>query len=266
VQCSAVQCTRNPQARSRRAESASASAAIPIRGHTNERSAALFAPSLVTSGTTSYINATVRNSLVATPPRTPLVQCIEARALAFQGGAASLRGKNVPLQLERLKVQKYGVGGRYEWHYDWAGGRARADRWGSWMVWLKGEGEGVRGGGTEFPRLRRPGGREWCRFIECEGEDGVGVEDENGKRGEKEWEPAGKMRADGRVGERYEDNGSGRWRGEELGVTFKPIAGNAVFWVNLREDGSGWEETWHKGCEVVEGEKVGLNIWSWVVY
>ncbi|KAF1998069.1 hypothetical protein P154DRAFT_622046 [Amniculicola lignicola CBS 123094] len=81
------------------------------------------------------------------------------------------------------------------------------------------------GGGTNFPRLARREGA-WCRFVEC-GEEG---EEEEGK---------------------YE------------GVTFKPIKGNAVYWENLRSDGSGYEESWHAGLPVKSGTKIGLNIWSW---
>lgn len=80
------------------------------------------------------------------------------------------------------------------------------------------------GGGTNFPRLKMPADKKWCEFIECGG-DGEGLE--------------------------YE------------GVTFKPITGNAVFWENLRADGSGYRETWHAGLPVLSGTKVGLNIWSW---
>lgn len=92
------------------------------------------------------------------------------------------------------------------------------------------------GGGTNFPRLKKPVGREWCRFLEC-GEDGEGE--------------GGEELVDGR-GEKVE------------GVTFKAISGNAVFWENLREDGSGYWETWHAGLPVKSGVKIGLNIWSWL--
>ncbi|KAK0738597.1 hypothetical protein B0T18DRAFT_334715 [Schizothecium vesticola] len=51
----------------------------------------------------------------------------------------------------------------------------------------------------------------------------------------------------------------------QQGVVFRPLPGNAVYWENFRSDGSGrgFQETWHAGLPVVEGIKVGLNIWSW---
>ncbi|KAF2737854.1 hypothetical protein EJ04DRAFT_87502 [Polyplosphaeria fusca] len=56
----------------------------------------------------------------------------------------------------------------------------------------------------------------------------------------------------------------GEGEGEREGVTFRPIAGNAVFWENLRADGSGYEESWHAGLPVTSGKKIGMNIWSWL--
>lgn len=47
------------------------------------------------------------------------------------------------------------------------------------------------------------------------------------------------------------------------GIIFKPIAGNAIFWENMRRDGSGYWESWHAGLPVESGVKIGLNIWSW---
>lgn len=49
----------------------------------------------------------------------------------------------------------------------------------------------------------------------------------------------------------------------EQGVTFRPLKGNAVFWENLRADGTGYKECWHAGLPVLSGTKIGLNIWSW---
>jgi prolyl 4-hydroxylase len=53
----------------------------------------------------------------------------------------------------------------------------------------------------------------------------------------------------------------GEKNGEKRGVKFKPIAGNAIFWVNLDGQGNGDRRLVHAGLPVGEGEKVGLNIW-----
>ncbi|KAH0844805.1 oxidoreductase [Fonsecaea pedrosoi] len=45
------------------------------------------------------------------------------------------------------------------------------------------------------------------------------------------------------------------------GVTFLPIPGNAVFWVNMVA-GRGDQRVIHSGSVVTSGEKVGLNIWT----
>jgi prolyl 4-hydroxylase len=98
------------------------------------------------------------------------------------------------------------------------------------MVWL---GDQCEGGGTRFPRLEKPKSEAWCRFIEC-GED---------------------------------DNGDGSGADENdmgMGVTFKPMKGNAVYWENMKTDGMGYEESWHAGLPVTSGTKIGLNIWSWL--
>ncbi|KAL2817003.1 hypothetical protein BDW59DRAFT_182350 [Aspergillus cavernicola] len=161
------------------------------------------------------IDKTKRLSDRALLPRDPTVRCIESRARSFQGWKPHL-------YIERMWAQRYNVSGHYTHHYDWAGtakGRG-GDRISTFMVYLKAE---CVGGGTNFPRLRRPRGSGWCEFIECGEEVKEGVE----------------------------------------GVTFKPIKGNAVFWENVGKDGVGWEETWHAAFPVESGEKVGLNIWSW---
>lgn len=127
-------------------------------------------------------------------------------------------------------AQRYNASGHYRHHYDWTGSLARGgDRLSTFMVYL---GDECEGGGTNFPRLGRPGGREWCRFLECEDEQQ----------------------------QQHGEGGSGLVK---EGITFKPIKGNAIFWENLRPDGTGYAETWHAAYPVTSGTKVGLNIWSW---
>lgn len=86
------------------------------------------------------------------------------------------------------------------------------------MVWV--QADDVEGGGTEFPLLQRDAPDEpWCRWVECPER----TEPEDGQL----REPAGPL----------------------TGVTFKPMAGNAVYWENFHPDGTGrgWDETWHAG-------------------
>jgi len=110
-------------------------------------------------------------------------------------------------------------------HYDGGPGRIS-----SFMVYLEAN---CTGGGTNFPRLKVQGDkRKWCEFVEC---------DESGETVEQ----------NAQVNEKLE------------GVTFKPIKGNAVFWLNYSPDGRGYEEAWHAGLPVMTGTKIGLNIWSW---
>ncbi|KAB8232747.1 oxidoreductase, 2OG-Fe(II) oxygenase family [Aspergillus alliaceus] len=170
-----------------------------------------YTPSMIYDGTAEKIDPTTRLSDRALLPRDTTVRCLENRAKAFQGWRPHL-------YIERMWAQRYNASGHYRHHYDWAGSSARGgDRASTFMVYL---GDECKGGGTHFPRFKRPADESWCQFVEC--------------------------------GE-----------GAEEGTTFRPIKGNAIFWENLRPDGTGYLETWHAAFPVTEGVKVGLNIWSW---
>ncbi|KAF8849363.1 hypothetical protein BDZ45DRAFT_237363 [Acephala macrosclerotiorum] len=141
--------------------------------------------------------------------------------------ARDFQGWRPDIHIERLRTQRYGEGGHYVHHYDWSGASREADRVSTFMVYVDAQCEG---GGTEFPRLPMPDARKgrWCEFLECE--------EKNDEREEEKT---------------------------KMGITFKPIKGNAVYWENMRPDGRGYEETWHAGLPVKSGSKIGLNIWSW---
>ncbi|KAH8653118.1 oxidoreductase-like protein [Tricladium varicosporioides] len=178
-------------------------------------------PSTVSTGAETSIQKDIRFSEVALIDQDDTVRCIEHRARDFQGWRPDLH-------IERLRTQRYGVGGHYRNHYDWSGASREADRVSTFMVYVDADCEG---GGTEFPRIKMPDVRRgrWCEFLECSQDN-----PNPGKQHEDKW-----------------------------GVIFKPIKGNAVFWENLRPDGRGYEETFHAGLPVTSGTKVGLNIWSW---
>jgi len=222
-----------------------------------------FAPSTVSTGAETSIQKEIRFSEVALIDRDDVVRCVEHRARDFQGWRPDIH-------IERLRTQRYGIGGHYRHHFDWSGASREADRVSTFMVYVDADCEG--GGrskstlsykfflgpmkqtlenkpldihpqhvrypkhlftnvflGTEFPRIKMPNVQKgrWCEFLEC-----------------------GNNRPDGEYG-------------DDTGVTFKPIKGNAIFWENLGPDGRGYEQTFHAGLPVKSGTKVGLNIWSW---
>ncbi|KAH6534969.1 hypothetical protein HBI81_078640 [Parastagonospora nodorum] len=174
-----------------------------------------FIPSTIFSAGHETLDPLIRHSEKSPlPPSSTTTQCIADRARRFQGWRPFVF-------VEKLWAQRYHTGGHYTYHYDWSTATPKSGRVSSFMVYVAAN---CTGGGTHFPRLQKPRGEEWCRFIEC------GIEDERLKEG----------------------------------VVFKPVAGNAVYWENMRGDGSGYAESWHAGLPVESGTKVGLNVWSWL--
>ncbi|RMZ74019.1 oxidoreductase 2OG-Fe(II) oxygenase family [Pyrenophora seminiperda CCB06] len=196
-----------------------------------------FTPSTIWTSGHESLNPSIRHSEKAPLPRSQTVKCIEERARTFQGWRPYTF-------IEKLWTQRYGQGGHYTYHYDWSTATKTSGRVSSFMVYIAGE---CKGGGTHFPRLEKPVGEDWCRFVEC---------DVEGVYGNNSTSTASTAANSSKVGpgKEYLNNG----------VIFKPIPGNAVYWENMRNDGSGYAESWHAGLPVLEGSKIGLNIWSWL--
>lgn len=111
------------------------------------------------------VDDTVRKSEKAGIERDKTVQCIESRALDFQGWPKDTF-------IEKLWTQRYNVSGHYSLHYDWGSANKDARRVSSFMVYLQ---DTCEGGGTHFPKLPKPSEKKWCNAIECGtgGDDGV---------------------------------------------------------------------------------------------
>ncbi|PSS03839.1 hypothetical protein BD289DRAFT_99060 [Coniella lustricola] len=220
------------------------------REHLLEISEPAFEPATIThdGGAVTKHEQTIRDSEVAVVPRTETVRCIEARARAFQGWREEQ-------WIERLRTQRYQRGGHYNHHFDWSSSYGGWGRVSSFMVWVDGSADApnspLKGGGTEFPLLKRMSLDErWCRFIECPSNSTTAT-----NSGSHEGTKITRVNAE---------------ESETMNTTseatvFKPLAGNAVYWENFRPDGTGrgWDEAWHAGLPVVEGTKIGLNIWTW---
>jgi prolyl 4-hydroxylase len=164
-----------------------------------------FAPSTVFSSGVERLDPSIRDSHKARVPRSHAVQCIEARARGFQGWRPFVF-------VERLWAQRYGPGGHYAYHFDWSSASSRMGRISSFMVWL---GDACTGGGTHFPRLRKPSGAEWCRFVECGGEEREGVVFKPVKGNAVYWE---NFRPDGQGYEESWHAGLPVLSGEKIGL------------------------------------------------
>ncbi|KAK3995932.1 hypothetical protein QBC44DRAFT_282739 [Cladorrhinum sp. PSN332] len=188
------------------------------RGHLLDISEPLYEPSTVTHNGGAAVNrdVSVRDSEVAVVPRDHVVRCIEDRARSVQGWREQV-------WIERLRMQRYKPGGHYSHHYDWSSGMGGWGRVSSFMVWVHDAGGELEGGGTEFLRLGRKGGK-WCKFVDCDETEG------EGNATVFKVVPGNAV-----YWENFRSDGTGR----------------------------GYEETWHAGLPVRKGRKVGLNIWSW---
>ncbi len=136
--------------------------------------------------------------------------------------------------IEAPQLTRYAVGQRYDAHFDWppapwrepAYGNLRFDRFATFFVYLEAN---CTGGSTHFPRVSI--------------DDIPHAADLNTTKYEM-----------------VPTNEDGYDHKKSLAV--KPIAGSAVFWVNRRGKADGHPKTFHAGMPVIEGTKVGLNIWS----
>jgi len=159
----------------------------------------------------------------------PLVACILSRARNFMG---SMIQPDEPFSIPQLV--RYAPKQRYDLHTDfWPQHQITKDGTGrlfnrvaSFFVFLR---DNCTEGETYFPS--------------------VDVFDRDAERG-------------GNLEKLFEGKAMrGEKDGEAKGIKFKPITGNAIFWVNLDKDGRGDRRLVHAGLPVGEGEKIGMNLW-----
>jgi prolyl 4-hydroxylase len=205
-------------------------------------------------------NATTRtsSSTSLSANSSPHIRCITERARQFQSLSLD------PAHIEPLQLVKYGAGQQYHEHTDWFTSPSQAtweehggNRLTSFFAYVE-VSDDIVGGGTRFPFLDAPGAERRGEGLGTGmfrdpamgvGPPGAASATERSKR-EEEWckwidcdEP---------------------W---ENGLTFRPVEGSAVFWVNLLPTKGGKvrvgdERTVHAGLPVLRGRKMGMNIWT----
>lgn len=196
-----------------------------------------FAPSEVVKDGQKQLSAARTSSSAGLPQNDPAVACVLHRARNFMGTMMRDGWDEMgPPQLVR-----YGPGQRFNVHHDWydvprraADGTARTwNRVASFFAVLDAN---CTGGETHFPHVA------------------TAIAPQSPRK-EPGW-------VGGWVNARGEEDARPLWRRHERGgLAFRPVAGNAVFWVNLHPNGTGDERTMHAGLPLGEGTKTAMNIW-----
>jgi prolyl 4-hydroxylase len=146
----------------------------------------------------------------------------------IESRALAFQSLSTPLShLEPLQLVSYSFNQSYHHHTDWFTSSSQATSAHGFnrlfsIFAYVAVEHGTTGGGTNFPMLEPPKGEESNGWCKFVDCD-----------------------------EEYEN-----------GVTFRPLAGNAIFWRNLREDGVGDDRTLHAGLPVTSGGKLGMNVWT----
>ncbi|KAJ9132286.1 hypothetical protein NKR19_g9371, partial [Coniochaeta hoffmannii] len=192
----------------------------------------LTASPITGSGTDAPDTNTRTSSSAPLPADDAVVSCVLARARALLGPGVLREGRD---DMGAPQMVRYTAGQRFDVHADWfarprldpadgeAGRRRLYNRVATVFVVL--ENNSTAGGETWFPR------------VEVEGEGGGAAGGGGG-------------------------DGEGLWRvHEEGGIEFRPVPGNALFWVNLLPDGTGDARVVHAGLPILDGVKTGMNIW-----
>ncbi|OTB04626.1 hypothetical protein M426DRAFT_320740 [Hypoxylon sp. CI-4A] len=183
-----------------------------------------FAPSKVHKSGRNQDTSDRTSASAGLPRDDPAVECVLARAESFLGAMLDTSRDDIgPPQLVR-----YTAGQRFNQHHDWYE-RPQPTRRG-----MLGRGKSWNRVASFFAILQDQctGGETWFPFVNST------------------------------AFPKTEEEGSQLWRThEDGGVAFKPVAGNALFWVNLFANGTGDDRTIHAGLPVDEGLKTAMNIW-----
>ncbi|KAL2104608.1 hypothetical protein VUR80DRAFT_10117 [Thermomyces stellatus] len=182
----------------------------------------LFKPSLTTKHGRTTRDKSRTSWSAGLPLSDPAVQCVLARAEAFMGTMLA-PGRD---EIGAPQLVRYSKGQKFDLHFDW------------------------------YPRPQvsvedKKRDRKWNRpasfFAVLE----------DGCEGGETWFPnvsaVAEQRGGGKEGELWRKH-------EEGGLAFRPVSGNALFWVNMR-NGTGDERTKHAGLPVTAGMKTAMNIW-----
>lgn len=200
--------------------------------------APLFKPSQVTKSGQKVGTSDRTSSSAGLPLQDATVQCVLARARDFMG-TLMLPGKD---EMGPPQMVRYTAGQKFNIHHDWYetpqwaydGSRRKFNRVASFFAILQ---DNCTEGETYFPYVGENSAQEKAGSAEDTAAEKASPA--------RQWEGSDPV-----------------WRAHpDGGLAFRPVSGNALFWVNLRADGTGDERTMHAGLPVGKGLKTAMNIW-----
>ncbi|KAJ2901666.1 Prolyl 4-hydroxylase subunit alpha-3 [Zalerion maritima] len=209
-----------------------------------------FKPSNVKrSGTNQVYNSRTSTSALL-PPGDQFVQCVLGRSREFMGtmfSTAENEGDEAMAEMGIAQLVRYVEGQKFDVHHDWFDGPQTTKP----------------KAGSSGEEKKKKKGRKWNRNVSFF----ATLEDEDVEEGET-WFPHVAPVEPQTVPTAAEREGADRdqrplWRRHpDGGTAFRPVKGNAVFWVNLHQNGTGDDRTVHAGLPVKgAGRKTAMNIW-----
>lgn len=193
----------------------------------------LFQPSMITKYGRKVGSDERTSSTAGLPLEDPAVQCVLGRASEFMG---TVMRHDVD-EMGPPQLVRYTAGQKFNIHHDWYdtpqwaydGSNRQFNRVASFFAILQ---DNCTDGETYFPHV------------------GPSAQDQDIAADRPAHEPRKWTQSDQ------------IWRHHESGgLAFRPIKGNALFWLNLHSDGTGHEKTLHAGLPVSHGVKTAMNIW-----
>ncbi|KAJ2970353.1 hypothetical protein NUW58_g9725 [Xylaria curta] len=180
-----------------------------------------FSPSVVNHNGKMIQNPYRTSWSAGLPAEDPAVQCVLERSRQFLGTMLDPNEDEMGVP----QLVQYHEGQEYNLHHDWMRIPQAA---------FDGSPRSFNRVASFFVILQDTctGGETWFPFI-------------------KAVSPQPKESDNGRLWREHEDGG----------IAFKPVAGNALFWVNLFPNGTGDTRTVHAGLPVTGGLKTAMNIW-----
>lgn len=210
------------------------------------------------------------------------VECILARARNFMGpefyddGRAGIEenmegGENRQADdgMGLPQLVRYGPGEKFDVHYDWFADPQKVTwktnnnkkYWNRRISFFAILEDDCEEGETWFPKVEARRSMPPPFISTLSGNAGSSLRNESYYGKDRKNENANEGKEEAKEDRKKEKP---LWRRHpDGGMAFRPIRGNALFWVNMHANDTGDIRTAHSGMPLKSGRKTAMNIWPW---